>query len=155
MPRSCCVKNSSNNAKSQWNLNFYILPFDKQRRRHWLQTIGRAQQRLKILHASLVDQLYAKEIFLQFCGKIEWSNASNDIHPNVFNSFYRTVTHGESQGIIYNMNKFIFRWSPHFSPSEPPNRNPRKQVHFISKAHHHSPISRNNSRRHMIPVVNN
>ena len=39
MPISCCVENCSNNAKSQPNLNFYILSYDKQRLRHWLQAI--------------------------------------------------------------------------------------------------------------------
>ena len=29
MPRSSCVENCSNNAKSQADLNFYILPSDK------------------------------------------------------------------------------------------------------------------------------
>ena len=44
MPRSYCFENCSNNAKSQPNLNFYILPSDdKQWRRRWLQAMGRAQ----------------------------------------------------------------------------------------------------------------
>ena len=47
MPCSCCVENHSNNAKSQPNLNFYILLSDTQRCRRWLQAIGRAQQRLR------------------------------------------------------------------------------------------------------------
>ena len=40
-PRSCCVEDCSNNVKSQPDLNFYILPSDKQRCRRWLQEIGR------------------------------------------------------------------------------------------------------------------
>ena len=47
MPGSCCADNCSDNAKSQTNLNFYILPSDKQRRRRWLQAIGRVKQRLR------------------------------------------------------------------------------------------------------------
>ena len=43
MPRSFCVENCSNNAKSQPELNFYILPSEKQRRQPWLQAIGRAE----------------------------------------------------------------------------------------------------------------
>ena len=41
--RSCCVENCSNNTKSQPDLNFYILPSEKQRRRRWLQAIVRAE----------------------------------------------------------------------------------------------------------------
>ena len=51
MPRSSCVENCSNNAKSQPNLNLYVLPSGKQWRRRWLKAIGRAQQRLKFLHS--------------------------------------------------------------------------------------------------------
>ena len=40
---SCCIENCSNNSKSQPNLNFYILPSDKQQRRRWLQAVGRAE----------------------------------------------------------------------------------------------------------------
>ena len=43
MSRSSCVENCSNNAKSQPNLNFYILPDDKQQHRRWLQAVGRTQ----------------------------------------------------------------------------------------------------------------
>ena len=43
MPRSWCVENCSNNAKSQPDLNFYILPSDKQRQQRWLQAIGQAE----------------------------------------------------------------------------------------------------------------
>ena len=46
MPLSYCVEDCSNNEKSQVNLNFYILPSDKQRRRRWLQASGRVQQHL-------------------------------------------------------------------------------------------------------------
>ena len=42
---------SSNNAKSQPNLNFYILTSGKQWRRCWLQAFGWAQQCLKFLHS--------------------------------------------------------------------------------------------------------
>ena len=43
MPRSSCVENRSNNAKSKPNLNSYILPYDKKRRRRWLQATGRSE----------------------------------------------------------------------------------------------------------------
>ena len=43
MPRSSCVGNCFNNAKSQPDLNFCILSSDKQWRRRWLQPIGRAE----------------------------------------------------------------------------------------------------------------
>ena len=45
------------------------------------------------LHYSLVDQLYAKEVC--FCSFVTKPNqASTKYSPDVFNSFYRTVTHG-------------------------------------------------------------
>ena len=65
MPRSCCCENCSNNKKSQPNLNFCILPSDKQRCRRWLQAVCRAQQRLTFLHYLIIDQLYGKEVY--FC----------------------------------------------------------------------------------------
>ena len=49
--RSSCIENYSNNAKSQPNLNFCILPSGKQWHRRWLEAIGRTQQRLKFLHS--------------------------------------------------------------------------------------------------------
>ena len=66
MPRSCCIKKCSNNAKSQPNLNLYILPSDKQRLWRWLQAIGR------VLHSLLVNPLYAKEVY--FCSFVPNSN---------------------------------------------------------------------------------
>ena len=43
MPHSCCVENCSNNAKSQLELNFHILPSDKQQHQRWLQAIAQAE----------------------------------------------------------------------------------------------------------------
>ena len=44
------------------------------------------------LRSSLVDQLYKKGVY--FYSFVTKSNqASINIHPNVFNSFYRTITH--------------------------------------------------------------
>ena len=51
--------------------------------------------------------------------------------------------------------KFCFRWSPHFSAFDFPNKNPPEEVHAIPMAHHPPPIPRNKSRRHMNPVVKN
>ena len=73
MLRSCCVESCSNNANSQPNLNFYILSSDKNRRRCWLQAIGRTQQCLRFYTcSSLVDQLYAKEVY--FCSFVTKSD---------------------------------------------------------------------------------
>ena len=43
MSCSCCVENCFNNARSQPNLNFYILPSYKQQYWCWLQVIGPAE----------------------------------------------------------------------------------------------------------------
>ena len=78
-------------------------------------------------------------------------HASN-IYPNVFNSFYWTVTHGEYHEIIYKI--ILLSMATHFFRFKTPNKNPPKQVHAISMAHHPPSIPRNKSRRHMNPVVN-
>ena len=157
VPRSCCVENCSNNARSQPNLNFYILPSDKQRRWRWVQAIGRVQQRLMFLHSSLVDQLYVKEVY--FCSFVTKSNqASIKYSPKCISEFLSYCHTWESHGF------FTRRFpqgsngiSPHFTffRFEPPNKNPPKQVNVISTAHQSSSIPRNKSKRHMNPVVNN
>ena len=43
MSCGCCVENCFNNARSQANLNFYILPSYKQQYWCWLQVIGPAE----------------------------------------------------------------------------------------------------------------
>ena len=43
MPHSFYVENCSNNAKSQTDLNFYILPSEKQQCWRWQQAIGWAE----------------------------------------------------------------------------------------------------------------
>ena len=43
MPKSCCVYGCTNNIKSNPELAFYILPRKKDRRRKWLNAIGRAE----------------------------------------------------------------------------------------------------------------
>ena len=43
MPHSFYVENCSNNANSQTDLNFYILPSEKQQCWHWQQAIGWAE----------------------------------------------------------------------------------------------------------------
>ena len=54
------------------------------------------------VHSSLVDQLYVKEVY--FCSFVTKSNNlvyyAPNIHPNVFDSFHRTVINGESNGIF-------------------------------------------------------
>ena len=117
IPRSSCVENCSNNAKSQPNLNFYVLPSGKQWRRRWLQAIGRVQQRLKFLH-SIFNFCMQRKCISAVLRQNPIKHASN-IHANVFNSFYRTVTHGKTHGIIYEEILLSMRWSPHFSAFEP------------------------------------
>ena len=49
---------------------------------------------------SLVDQLYAKEVY--FCSfVIKFNQAFTKYSPDVFNSFYRTVTHGRTSHWIF------------------------------------------------------
>ena len=113
MPRSSCVENCSKNAKSQPNLKFYILPSGKQVRLHWLQAIGRAQQRFKFLQSSLlVVQLpectvCKRSIFQQFRDKIQSS-----MHQ-VFPQIYLTVSIGQSleRPTELFIKKFFFRWN--------------------------------------------
>ena len=40
MPKSCCVKNSSNSTKNNENVKIYLLPKDKLRPKLWLNAIG-------------------------------------------------------------------------------------------------------------------
>ena len=49
----------------------------------------------EILYSLLADQLYTKGVnFCSFVRKSSQACVSN-IHPDVFRSFYQTVTHGE------------------------------------------------------------
>ena len=41
MPKSCCVSNCSNNCKTNSNVQFYVIPNDKERRQRWLRAIIR------------------------------------------------------------------------------------------------------------------
>ena len=54
------------------------------------------------VHSSLVDELYAKEVY--FCNFVTKCNNpvqhAPNIHPNVFNSFNKTVILGESNGVF-------------------------------------------------------
>ena len=54
------------------------------------------------VHSSLVDELYAKEVY--FCNFVTKCNNpvqhAPNIHPNVFNSFHKTVILGESYGVF-------------------------------------------------------
>ena len=136
MPRSCCIENCSNNAKSQTNLVFYIPSSDKQRRQRWLPPICRAQHHLTTTFytpRSLINYMQRKYIFAVLLQN-PIKHASN-IHPNVFNSFYQTIAHGE--------NKRTFTWPPvpqHFSSQNPPIS--LQKIHQIStgpeKPPHHT-----------------
>ena len=119
MPRSCCVKNCSNNAKSQPNMNFYILPSNKQRRERWLQAIGRAQQRLRFCTPRyLVGQLNAKELY--FCSFVK------SMHQ-IFTQMY-LIKVVFKKILFWFITPFLRIWtSQQISP---------KQVHAISTAHH-------------------
>ena len=148
---SSYIENCSNNAKSRPKLNFYILPSDQQRRRCWLQAIGRAQQCLKFLHFSLVDQMSV------------WKEHTGTPSPppspsKCICSFNRLSCPSLSRiraSTELFIKKFFIRWSFHFSVFESPNKNSSKQVHVISTAYHSSPIPQNKSRRQINPVVNN
>ena len=64
------------------------------------------------LHYLPVDQLYAKEVY--FCSFVTKSNqVSTSNSPDVFNSFYRTITHGESHR-IFTSSPPPNIFSPHF-----------------------------------------
>ena len=41
MPKSCCVFNFSNNCKTNLNVQYYVIPNDKDRRQRWLRAINR------------------------------------------------------------------------------------------------------------------
>ena len=107
MPRSGCVENCSNNAKSHTNLNFYVLPSDKLRRRCWLQAVGQAQQHLRLCTPCWLINCLQRKCISAVLRQNPMKHATN-IHPDVFNSFCRTVTHGESHGIIYNLKKLFY-----------------------------------------------
>ena len=106
-----------------------------------------------IFYSTLADQLCSKRKLIY---AVLWENPikhAENIHPDVFNSFYRTVTLGEFHRIIYKEILFlvvtlIFHiW---ISQKKPP-----KYVHVISTAHHPPIIPQNNPRKHMNTVVNN
>ena len=87
MPRSCCIENCSNNAKSQTNLVFYIPSSDKQRRQRWLPPICRAQHHLTAtFYTPRWSTICKGNIFLQFCYKIQSS-----MHQ-IFTQMYLTVS---------------------------------------------------------------
>ena len=141
MPHSCCVENCSDSVKSQTNLNCYILKSDKKRFRPWLHTIGRAR-----------STVYKGKVFLLICDKIQSS-----IHQ-IFTQMYLIVSIAQShrdRPTELIKKKFFFRWPPHFSAFELPNKNLPEPVHAISTDHHPQLISRNKSRRHINPAVNN
>ena len=64
MSHGYCVENCSNNAKSQPNRKFSILPSDKQWCQYWLQAVNGGQQCLSFCTLRLVDQLCKGSVFL-------------------------------------------------------------------------------------------
>ena len=70
------------------------------------------QQQAHFFHYSLIDQLYAKNVY--FCSfATKFNQASNKYSRYVFNSFYRTVTHeGPSHRIFKSPSHAAF---PHVS----------------------------------------
>ena len=110
-----------NNAKP--NLNFYILPSDKERRRCWLQAIGQTQQRLS-LDSSLVDGAMQRK-----CISADFYKTQSNMHQ-IFTHMYLTVSigpsHIESRTELF-IKKFFVRWSPHFSAFESPNKKPQNR----------------------------
>ena len=144
MPRSSCVENCSNFAKSQPNLKFHILPSGKQWCRRWLQAISRAQQHFKFLHFSLlVVQLpectvCKGSVFQQFCDKIQ------STMYQIFFQMYLTVSIGQShmeRPTELFIKKFFFRCDGH-----PP---------FFRIWTYLLPPSQNKPRSHMNLVVHN
>ena len=84
MPRSCYVENCSNNAKSQPNLNCYILSSDKQRR--WMRIISWTQQRPYFLRVCTLSYL-TNCIQREFISAVLWQHPIKytfNIYPNVF-----------------------------------------------------------------------
>ena len=68
------------------------------------------------LHSSLVDQLYAKEVY--FCSFVTKPNqVCIKYSPKICKRFYRAVTHGKSYGIFISIhpNKHSNNISPHFT----------------------------------------
>ena len=62
---------------------------------------------------------------------VSWQNPikhTSNIHPNVFHSFYRTVTHVVTHRIIYKEILLSMRWSPHFSAFVPTSQQKSPQT---------------------------
>ena len=148
---SSYIENCSNNGKSQPKLNFYILPSDQQRRRCWLQAIGWAQQCLKFLHFSLVDQI---SVCKEHTGPPSPPPSPSKCICSFNRLWCRSLSRIRASTELF-IKKFFFRWSLHFSVFESPNKNSSKQVHVISTAYHSFPIPQNKSRRQIYPVINN
>ena len=60
-----------------------------------------------------------------------WQNPikhASNIHPNLFNSSYRTVIHRKTDRIIYKEILLSMRWSPHFFAFEPTSQQKSPQT---------------------------
>ena len=97
------------------------------------------QQPLIFLYYLLIDQLHAKEVY--FCSFVTKCNqASTKYSPDVFKSFYRTVTHGQFHRIFtspasngafphFTIEPLPYLASPFFLKKTP---SPLQKIHNIS-----------------------
>ena len=107
----------------------------------------------KTFYYSVADQLYSKMKLIYAVLRENPIKHVTSIHPDVFNSFCRTVTHREFHRIIYK-EIFILMVTPIFCIWTSQRKSP-KQVHGISTARHPRIIPQNNPRKKVNPVVNN
>ena len=119
MPCSSCVENCWNNAKSSQTWIFIFFHLVK-------NDVGIGCKQL-VGHNSIFSAVL-------------WQNPikhTSNIHPNVFNSFYRTVTYLVTHRIIYK-EILSMRWSPHFSAFVPTSQQKSPQTgtcHFTILPH--------------------
>ena len=131
MPRSSCVKNCSNNAKLQTNLNFYILPLESNGFCVGCKQLVGHNSVLSFCTPSCSTAVCKGSVFLQFCDKIQSS-----IHQ-IFTQMYLTVSTGQShmeRPTESFIKKFFFQCDghpifPHLNlPSTLSSSYPPKQV---------------------------
>ena len=131
MPRSYCVENCSNNAKSQLNLNFILFNLVSNDVSVDCKQLVRFNSVLSFCTPSCSTAVCKGSVFLQFCNKIQ-----SRMHQ-IFTQMYLTVSIGQShmerpkESFIKT---FFFRGDSHpIFPylNLPPNENPPKQVHVI------------------------
>ena len=96
-------------------LIFEIFSSDKQRHQCFLQAIGWAQQRLGFCTPPQLINCMQRKFISDVLRRNPIKHESN-IHLNVYNSFYLTITHGESHGIFKSTSH---RPSPYITPQHP------------------------------------